>query len=203
MWKKALVLSSFLAVVACSGLVTSEVPGEITTTSNLKVSVAVAGLTLGDEGCASPSSARAGLSADCAGPGAGAPAPGEAAPSPGCGGYTCRQTSVQLSLKATNEGSAAKVSITKVTLLEESDVSLEDLASSGPRVWTEAGYATWDQEIAPGEDVKSSYSLAAPAWSKHGASYSKRYKVRVTVQVGDESTTVDSAPTNREAPVAT
>ncbi len=211
MWKKALVLSSFLAAVACSGIVTSEVPGEVVTTSNLKVNVAVSGLSLGDEGCNPTATAAkpAAAPANCAPPGerAGSGAPsmepsGDVAP--GCGGgFTCRQTSVQLSFKATNEGSSAPVQITRVVLLEETDSELQDLASSNPRAWTEAGYAVWDQTIAPGAELKASYALTAPTWSKHGASYSKRYKVRVTVQVGDQTTTVDSAATNREAPVAT
>lgn len=203
MFKKALVLSSVLFAVACSGLVTSQTEGEVVTPSSLKVTVAVSGLSLGDEGCGAASTRAPEPGCGFAGAPSAGEAPG-ADLAPGCGGTPfCRATGVQLSFKATNEGSKETVEVTRVELLEEDDTELEDLAASAPKKWNDAGYAAWDRSIAPGDDLRTSWTLASPSWSKHGGSYSKRYKVRVTVRVGGEETTVESAPTNREAPVAT
>ena len=207
MWQKALLLGSVVALAACSGSIATEIPGEVVTSTNLKVTAAVSGLTLGDEGCAVAAGAA---DAKPAAPGSCAPAPGAAPREPGsgdiapggCGGY-CRQSGVQISFKASAEGSAAAIEITKVVLIEGADKELETLTPSNPKAWNGTGYVTWNQNIAPGAEVRSTYSLSSPAWSKNGGNYTKQYKVRITVKVGDGTTVIDSEPVSREAPVAT
>jgi len=204
MWQKALLLGSVLALAACSGSIATEIPGEVVTPTNLKVTAAVSGLTLGDEGCApaaGAADARPGAPGSCA-PGA-APREGSGDIAPGgCGGY-CRQSGVQISFKASAEGSAAAIEITKVVLIEGADKELETLTPSNPKAWNGTGYVTWNQNIAPSAEVRSTYSLSSPAWSKNGGNYTKQYKVRITVKVGEGTTVIDSEPVSREAPVAT
>ena len=211
MWQKAVLLSSFFAVAACSGMVATEGPGEVVTPTSLKVTAAVSGVTLGDEGCAVAAAGfTAAPDARCSGAAPVAPPPaepgkpgngsGDAAPG-FCGG--CRQSSVQISFKASAEGSAAPIEISSVVLIEDSGRELEVLTPSNPKAWNGSGYAVWNQTIAPGADVRSSFSLSSPAWSKHGSSFSKQYKVRITVKVGDGTTVIDSALVSREAQVAT
>jgi hypothetical protein len=205
MWQKTLLLGSVVALAACSGSIATEIPGEVVTPTNLKVTAAVSGLTLGDEGCASPTAAGKSSAASCAAEPAGAaprePGSGDIAPG-GCGGY-CRQSGVQISFKASAEGSAAAIEITKVVLIEGADKELETLTPSNPKAWNGTGYVTWGQNIAPGAEVRSTYSLSSPAWSKNGGNYTKQYKVRITVKVGEGTTVIDSEPVSREAPVAT
>lgn len=208
MWQKALLLGSVLALAACSGSIATEIPGEVITSTNLKVTAAVSGLTLGDEGCAAAAGAadaRPGAPGSCApaAPGAAPREPGSGDIAPGgCGGY-CRQSGVQISFKASAEGSAAAIEITKVVLIEGADKELETLTPSNPKAWNGTGYVTWNQNIAPSAEVRSTYSLSSPAWSKNGGNYTKQYKVRITVKVGEGTTVIDSEPVSREAPVAT
>jgi hypothetical protein len=110
---------------------------------------------------------------------------------------------VQISFKASAEGSAAAIEITKVVLIEGADKELETLTPSNPKAWNGTGYVTWNQNIAPSAEVRSTYSLSSPAWSKNGGNYTKQYKVRITVKVGEGTTVIDSEPVSREAPVAT
>ena len=110
---------------------------------------------------------------------------------------------MQISFKASAEGSAAAIEITKVVLIEGADKELETLTPSNPKAWNGTGYVTWNQSIAPGAEVRSTYSLSSPAWSKNGGNYTKQYKVRITVKVGEGTTVIDSEPVSREAPVAT
>ena len=133
--------------------------------------------------------------------GAGAPAASGDIVAGGCGGG-CRQSSVQISFKATAEGSAASVEIVKVVLFEGTK-ELETLTPTNPKSWNGSGYTAWDQGVAPSADIRSSYSLSAPAWSKSSGSFSKQYKVRITVKIGDTTTVIDSEAVSREAAVAT
>jgi hypothetical protein len=192
-------VSSVALLVACSGALEGQGPGKIDTGSNLVVSAAVSGLTLGDEGCAATAGAPASRApaADCA-----EPAPGMA-PGSGCGGWVCRQSSVQIAITAEGSGAATKIEVVRVTLLESDDKELQDLAASSPRQWTEGGYAAFSGAVGAGANLKTMWSLEAPAWSKHGASYTKQYKVRITLKAGEGTTTVDSELVSREAPVAT
>lgn len=207
MWQKAFALTSVVLVAACSGALVSEIPGQVVTNTNLKVTAAVSGLTLGDEGCAAANGAADLAPGSCAGAPA-APRPagdggaGDIAPG-GCGGY-CRSSSVQISFKASAEGKAASVEIVNVVLLEGTK-ELETLTPSNPKAWNAAGsgYTTWNQSVSPGAEVRSTYSLSAPSWSKIGGTYTKQYKVRITVKIGDGTTVIDSEPVSREAPVAT
>ena len=180
--------------------------------SGLVVTATISAVTLGDE-CA----ASAGISADCAPSApqqADSGAEGGAAKAPGgCGGPSyCQQSNVQLAFTASAGTQSAKVEVVSVTLLDAASGNLADtLKASHPQVWNGNGYTTWDESIKPGGDMKASYDLSAPAWSKLSgtsdsrttASYSTKYKLQVTLRIDGVEFTLESTELSREPAVAT
>ncbi len=178
--------------------------------SGLVVTATISSVTLGDE-CAA--TAGTSFSGDCA------PAPiqdsgaegGSAKSAPGCGGTSyCQQSNVQIAFNAGNGTQSAKVEIVSVTLLDSASGNLLDtLTTSHPQVWSGNAYATWDQTIKPAGDLKASYDLSAPAWSKLSASdsrlssYGTKYKLHVTLRIDGVEITLESTDLSREPAVAT
>ncbi len=187
------------AIVACSaGGSTSSTQQELISPSNLKVSVAVSSVTLGDEGCtgsaaAAPSGGLA--AADCA---------PDASRKGGCGG--CRASGVQLSFTTEAGGAAGKVALVKVALLDAgTGAELSGLTPANPTAWNGSSYATWNEMLAPSSLTKASYSLSAPPWSTlaGASSFTRQYQLEITVSVDGATIVVRSAPVTREAPVVT
>lgn len=201
---------SFLAKVspfillACSGTVIGGTnTGPVITPSGLEVDVAIAAATLGDEGCATADgTAPAGGSDKGSGDAAGACA--EGAP---CTPY-CAPTSVQLAFASGSSGAKAKATITNVVLLDATSLAeVARLSPVGvPRAWNGSNYAPWDGMVSPNAALKTEHTLSSPPWSTISTSresYSKQYRVRVTVTIEGQNTTVTSEPVNRAPQVAT
>jgi hypothetical protein len=198
-----------LVLVACSGGTTSlesSAPpapvkqGEVTgPTSGLTVTASIIAATLGDD-CGS-SGGFAPSSGDCAPPpdaGAAKAAPG------GCGGSFCQQSNVQISFKAGEGSTAAKIEIVSVTLHDATSGSqLDSLTAKNPKAWSGNGYVAWDQTVKPSAETKASYDLTAPAWSKIGSSYSQKFTLHVTLKVDGTMLVLESTTLSREPAVAT
>ncbi|MBK9071926.1 MAG: hypothetical protein IPL79_13125 [Myxococcales bacterium] len=126
---------------------------------------------------------RAGFAAsDCAGEGCGR------------GFGPCQQSSMQLALAAKGTGSATKIEIVKVELLDASGAVIGELAARRPQLWQDASgnYGPWDGNVATAGDLKAMFSLSAPDWSKvPGGRYGSAagLSVRVTVAIGDQRVT--------------
>ena len=213
-----------LAVFACTagsgstGLGSSEPQKQAQITSpssGLVVTATISAVTLGEECAASASSSLAGDCAPSAPPSTvdgGSDGGGSAKGAPGgCGGTSyCQQSNVQIAFTAGKGTQSAKVEIVSVTLLDsETGNLLDTLKSSHPQVWSGNGYASWDETIKPAGDLKASYDLSAPAWSKLSASdsrlssYSTKYKLHVTLRIDGVEITLESTDLSREPAVAT
>jgi len=131
------------------------------------------------------------------------PPPGAAAPcnpSMGsCGGsyvQHCDQTSMQLSLRASDGSEPTNVRVKLVELLDTDGKLLAKLAPRSPTRWTTDGsYTPWDQTIAPNQTLAASYSLSAPDWNTLTGSrwnaHSKTFQLRVILTIGSKDRTVD------------
>jgi hypothetical protein len=213
-----------LAVFACSagsgstGIGSSEPQKQAQITSpssGLVVTATISAVTLGDE-CAASAGTSSSFAGDCA-PSTppsnvdGGAEGGASKVAPGCGGTSyCQQSNVQIAFNAGTGSQSAKVEIVSVTLLDSASGNLLDtLKSSHPQVWSGNGYATWDETIKPAGDLKASYDLSAPAWSKLSASdsrlssYSTKYKLHVTLRIDGVEITLESTDLSREPAVAT
>lgn len=172
--------------------------GQLTSTNGLSVDATIAAATLGDEcGASTGAPAQGDVAGRCAADESGF------APS-GCGG--CQASNVQISFKA-GEGSApAKIEIVSVTLNDAGDgAEVDQLEASSPQKWdTSGGYSAWDQTIAPKSELKASYTLSSPAWSTMSdTSYSRKFRLRVTVKVDGSTVVLQSTVLSREPAVAT
>lgn len=108
---------------------------------------------------------------------------------PGCG-IICQQSSMQLALSAKGSGAATKVEIVKVELLDAGGAVLGELKARNAQTWVEAAgnYQAWDALVKAPGDLKASYALTAPDWSKvPGGRYGggTGLAVRVTLAIGD------------------
>ena len=205
---------AFLACSAGTGGVGSSEPttqAKITApTSGLTITASISSVTLGEE-CGNAGGGFA-PSSDCApsppqpatdGGGAGKAAPG------GCGGSYCQQSNVQLAFNAGPGNANAKIEIVTVMLVDSATGALVDtLTTSKPQVWNGNGYTSWDQTIKPAGDLKASYDLSAPSWSKAGSSpsyssYNTKYKLHVTLRIDGVEVTLLSTDLSREPAVAT
>jgi hypothetical protein len=195
------------AVFACSGgtgtvsgtnSTTPVENGTLTSTNGLSVDATIAAATLGDECAANAAPAQGDVAGKCAADESGF------APS-GCGGY-CQQSNVQISFTASDGSAPAKIEILAVTLHDATDgTEVDQLETSNPQKWsTSGGYSAWDQSIAPKTELKASYTLSSPAWSTMSdTSYSRKFRLRVTVKVDGSTVVLQSAELSREPAVAT
>ena len=160
------------------------------------VAVEIAGVTLGDD-CGSSWTPPPPTPAS---PAARAPSnkPSDESAMPSAVGsrYRCQQTSVQLSVHATDIPGATPVKIKKVELLDADGKVLGELAASSPMRWSDKGtYDAWDQNIAPNEHAAISYMLASPAWhAMEGGQYgqaNKMFQLRVTVAIGPKDRVIE------------
>lgn len=114
---------------------------------------------------------------------------------------------VQLAFLAGEASGTASVEVVSVTLVDATSGSVVDtLEPSSPQVWNGSGYVPWNQRITPGGDLRASYQLTAPKWStieQGGAgtrtSYSRTFKMRVTLRVDGVDVLLQSTDLNREA----
>jgi hypothetical protein len=180
------------------------------------VSVELAAVTLGDDcgdtNLAPPAEAPA---PNRRAPG-GAPAPMSMAPcmpNQPCGfahRSHCDQTSMQISLRATEGAGSTNVRVKKVELLDKRGKVLAELESRTAAKWTGSSYVAWNQTIAAGERLAATYSLSAPNWDAltngRWNAHSKTFQLRVTLAIGDRDRTVEKqsiTPAMIEPPVPT
>lgn len=195
-----------VAVFACSGGTgtvggtngsTPVDNGTLTSTNGLTVDATISAATLGDECASSGAPAQGDVAGKCA--------PSESGFAPtGCGG--CQQSNVQISFTSSDGSAAAKIEILAVTLHDANDGSeVDSLDASNPQKWNASGgYTAWDQTIAPKSELKASYTLSSPAWSTMSdTSYSRKFRLRVTVKVDGTQVVLQSAILSREPAVAT
>lgn len=178
-----------------------EQKAEVTSpTSGLKVSASIASVSLGDECGGGSGAAKA------------APSQGDCAPG-GCQSY-CQQTNVQIAFSAGPGTAGAAIQIVKVDLMDSASGTLvETLTSSKPQVWNGSSYATWNQIVTPGGDLKASYDLSSPSWSKIDSSaggttrlsgsYSRSFKLHVTVLIDGVQIILESTDLNRQPQAVT
>jgi hypothetical protein len=112
----------------------------------------------------------------------------------------CEQTSMQLSLRASNAGTGTSVRVKRVELFDDRDRMIGTLAARNATAWSNDGsYMAWDQTMDPGELVSASYSLSAPDWSVldggRWAAAARTFTLRVTFTVGDQDRMVEKQAT--------
>jgi hypothetical protein len=159
---------------------------------------------------ASVSSAN--LAQDCPNAGSGAGLAARCGPADGgagdsaCGSL-CRQSSVQIQVRATGDG-VAHVTVARVRLLDASTGAfLQDLTARSPQVWVDPnGYRTWDGNITAGQTLRTSHALSAPNWygvTTPAFQYSRTYRIEVVLRVDGVERTIVSAELMREPEVVT
>lgn len=119
----------------------------------------------------------------------------------------CRQSSMQLQLRALGEG-VAQVTVLRVRLLDASNGAyLEDLTARQPQVWVDPdGYRGWDGNLEAGQTLRTSHALSAPNWSAQasgGRWVNRTYRIEVTLRVDGIERRVLSAELMREPEVVT
>jgi len=173
----------------------------------MDVAVEIAGVTLADDcGDAAPPPARPAKPASAAAnqvvPAPGAtqgPSAGGCADPRNCQGPThpaCDQTSMQLSLRATAGPGPMTVKVKQVELVDAAGKVVGRLTARKPSRWDDQGnYVTWDETMAPGKTVATSYTLSSPDWNaiSNGRwnAQGKLFTLRVTVTVGSAERTVE------------
>lgn len=197
----AVVLAAFL--IACSGGTgtvggtNSPTPvdnGQLTSANGLSVGATIAAATLGEECGGSAGAPSSDFAGKCDSESGGS-----------CGSY-CQQSNVQISFTSSDGSTNAKIEILSVTLHDAADgTEVDQLESSNPQKWsTSGGYVAWDETIAPKTELKASYNLSAPAWSTMtDTSFSRKFRLRVTVKIDGTQVVLQSAVLSREPAVAT
>lgn len=214
--RHALFLGFALVVLgACSASNTTTSPttpqeqAQITSpSSGLVVTATIAAVTLGDDCGGGGGVAKAPSMQDCASSMDAGGSDGAASTSDcGGGGSYCQQSNVQIAFTTSKGDKAAKVTIVEVTLHDATNGSKVDtLATSAPQVWTGSAYAKWDESLQPASEIKASYNLAAPGWSRLSSgtnSYAQKYRLHVTLEIDGVQIILESAVLNREPQVAT
>jgi hypothetical protein len=122
----------------------------------------------------------------------------------------CDQTSMQLSLRASEGSGATSVRVKKVELLDPHGNVLAELESRSPAKWTGSSYVAWNQQLAAGEKLNATYALSAPDWNAltggRWNAHSKTFQLRVTMAVGTRDRTAmkqSITPAMIEPPVPT
>ncbi len=139
-------------------------------TEALEVEVSLASVTLAQDcptGAAEP-----GFAGDCA------------EDSDGCGGW-CEQSSLQLRITATADGTEVPFEIVSVRVTDPDAALVGSLTTRNPRVFTVDSYTAWDETIAPSDDLSVTYDTTAPDWYASGArlAWGTVYEVEVVVRV--------------------
>jgi hypothetical protein len=168
--------------------------GQLTSANGLSVDATIAAATLGDECGGTAGAPSSDFAGKCDSESGGS-----------CGSY-CQQSNVQIAFTSSDGASSAKIEIVAVTLHDAGDgTELDQLETSNPQKWsTSGGYSAWDETIAPKTDLKASYTLSSPAWSTMSdQSYSRKFRLRVTVKIDGTQVVLQSAILSREPAVAT
>lgn len=132
---------------------------------------------------------------------------GEACDSDGpCPGL-CQQSSLQLHIVASDDGSEVPFEIVSIRVIDPESGGSTAITSRNPRVFVD-GYVAWDEIIAPSDDLSVSYETSAPSWGSIDPSGDSRfgwghvYEVEVRVRVDGVERTL-TAEAMREPEIAT
>jgi hypothetical protein len=118
----------------------------------------------------------------------------------------CTQSTMQLSL-AHDAPDAQRVEVVAVRLMRGPD-ALGPIPARKPSKWNDSGtYDAWDERVPVGSEIKVSYRLGEPDWSKVGEKlggeadlYAPRYVVEVDLKMEGHTFTVRSPEFSREYP---
>jgi hypothetical protein len=120
----------------------------------------------------------------------------------------CTQSTMQLALKH-DASEAQRVEVVAVRLMRAGkDGVLGTLPARKPSKWNESGtYDAWDERVPVGSELKVSYRLGEPDWTKVQEKlgdgedpYGQRYILEVDLKMGGTTTTVRSPEFAREFP---
>ena len=166
-------------------------------TSSLEVDASIASVTLG-EACGEPAGAPARddapglIGGDC-----------EVG---GCGG--CQETALQIALEAGSGDMDVPFEVLSVRLLDMDGREVDTLEALQARVFTDEGYVSWDERVAPSSSLSVRYVTSAPDWQRIGegdawSTFGMRFRVRVRVRIDGEERTLDFSPAMREPEIVT
>jgi hypothetical protein len=118
----------------------------------------------------------------------------------------CTQSTMQLSL-AHDASDAQRVEVVAVRLMRGTE-ALGPIPARKPSKWNDAGtYDAWDERVPVGSEIKVSYRLGEPDWSKvqdklgSGVDpYGQRYVLEVDLKMEGHTFTVRSPEFSREYP---
>ena len=204
------------AAAALAGCWSNSKPGPPPQRGDVAVDLAAVTLAedCGTDFTAPPPAAAASQASHASAPrGPGDVAQGSCASESDCSGMrarACEQTTMQLAVRSTS-GAPTNIRIKRVELVDEHGKLIGQLEARAPTVWANDGYQPWDQTVAPGATLATSYALSAPPWDqleggRWGAA-SKTFQLRVTLAIGDADRTIDKvaivAPAMIEPPVVT
>lgn len=118
----------------------------------------------------------------------------------------CLQSTLQVAF-VSKDSRELRVSLNKLRLLSKDGVSLGTITARSPTLWQDNRYQPWDQALAPSTEVKASYKLSVPDWSKVQttlgmSTHAATYIVEADIVVGDTTQTVRSAQFARQKPQA-
>ncbi|MEZ4394749.1 MAG: hypothetical protein R3A48_27050 [Polyangiales bacterium] len=185
-------LVALFVLGACSASV-----GPSATPDNLTLDASVSSVNLAQD-CPTQGAGAAQSDARCAANAAGLIG--------GCGSL-CRQSSMQIQLRATGDG-VASVRVARVRLLDaRTGAFLQDLTARSPQAWRDpGGYVAWDGNITAPQTLRTSFALTAPSWytiTPSQEQYSRSYRVEVTLQVDGVDRVILSSELMREPEVVT
>ena len=103
----------------------------------------------------------------------------------------CKQSSIQLSVTASNDAAPTQITVKSVELLLSSGDSVGMLQTRSPSVWSDAdGYAPWDEKVEPGQDLSVSYAVSSPEWDQVKNRRSQTYSVKAVVSIAGSDQTL-------------
>ncbi len=110
---------------------------------------------------------------------------------------------LQLSLRS-SDGNPTPIALQRVELLDPAGATLALLPPREPMRWAEQGqFAAWNQVVGAGEILAATYKLDPAKWARPDGHYdrSATYRVRVVVQVGSATRTVEKRATVMPEPM--
>ena len=117
----------------------------------------------------------------------------------------CTQSTMQVVFSGQGDRTS-KVEIEKLRLLDpKSGKSVATIDAREPAAWADGAYQSWNETIAPRQEVKASYELSVPDWTEVerqiGTSSSGfMFVLELDVKVDGELQTVRSSQFPREMP---
>ncbi len=125
----------------------------------------------------------------------------------------CQQSTLQLDFKAgaarPNSSDAAVVEVVTVRILDAStNRVLDEVSARAPTQFVNDRFQAWNEQVAAGRQVRASYKLEAPDWTKIGSGEAFRtrsmpLRVEVVLRIDGVLRTLRSGEITREPEVVT